>query len=202
MSCRIGSALPMRYVDGWRVKHLASRFSRWIMPAVFLFAAGCAATRTPAKEAQNLFDRGRVYARQGDNDLAIAYYNRGLELMPTFAWGYIFRGNAHRRKGHYEYAISDYTKAVELVPRLAVAYFYRGLAYHLKRDYDRAIADCTSTLALEPKFGLAHYNRAVAYYQIGDYARAWYDLHKAYQLGTQPDPEFVKKLRKATGTDA
>lgn len=51
---------------------------------MFLFAAGCASTRTPAKEAQNLFDRGRVYARQGDNDLAIAYYNRGLELTPTF----------------------------------------------------------------------------------------------------------------------
>lgn len=182
------------------MKHLASRFSWWI--AVLLFAAGCAAIRTPAKEAQNLFDRGHAYARQGDNDLAIAYYNRGLELTPTFAWGYVFRGNVHRLKGHFEYAIADYTKAVELIPRFADAYFYRALAYYLKGDYDQAIADCTKTLALEPKYGVAHYNRALAYYKVGEYPRAWYDLYKAYQMGEQPDPEFVKNLRKATGTDA
>ena len=189
-------------VERCRVKHLTSRFSRWTLPAVLLFAAGCGAIRTPAKEAQNLFDRGAAYARQGDNDLAIAYYNRGLELMPTFAWGYVSRGNIHRRKGHYDYAISDYTKAVELIPRFADAYLSRGIAYYLKGDYDRAIADCTKTLALEPKNGLAHYSRALAYYKIGDYSRAWYDVYKAYQLGTPPDPEFVKNLRKATGTDA
>jgi tetratricopeptide (TPR) repeat protein len=101
--------------------------------------------------------------------------------------------------GEYDKALSDYNKAIELLPRYAKAYNNRGYIYRKKGEYDHAIADYSKAIEIDPKYASAYYHGDYAYYYKGDYKRAWEDVRKAQRLGYPVSPEFLKKLREASG---
>ena len=55
-----------------------------------------------------------AYADLGDYDLAIADYNKAIELMPDLAEAYYNRGVARKMKGEKEEAIRDFERFLEL----------------------------------------------------------------------------------------
>ena len=69
---------------------------------------------------------GLVYEIKGDYDLALADYNRVIDLNPALADAHYNRGVVYHRKGDYNRAIEDYTTAIELQSNLAEAYCNRG----------------------------------------------------------------------------
>ena len=82
--------------------------------------------------------------RESNENLAIAYYNRGL---------------AYNSKGQYDRAIQDYDQAIRLKPDFALAYGNRGFSYLKKgslRDLDQAIADSQQALRLDPSLGRSY----------------------------------------------
>lgn len=91
-------------------------------------------------KAEAYFDRGMAYFKKGDNDRAIANFNKSIELDP-YKDAYFYRGMAYAYKGNVDRTISDLTKSIELNPELDEAYYNRGVAYGRKGDYDRFIAD-------------------------------------------------------------
>ena len=58
--------------------------------------------------------RASALPLQGDNDRAIADYNKAIPLKPDYAGAYNYRGRAYRYKGDTDHAIADYDKAIEL----------------------------------------------------------------------------------------
>ena len=64
--------------------------------------------------ADDAFNRGLAYARQGEYEQAIADYTAAIKLNPQLAEAYYNRGNAYRRQGEYDQAIADYTAAIGL----------------------------------------------------------------------------------------
>ena len=66
-------------------------------------------------------------------------------------------------------------------------------------SYDRAILDFTKALEIDPRLGEPYKNRAIAYYSKGEYEKSWKDGEKAQSLGCLIHPEFLDKLRKASG---
>jgi len=60
------------------------------------------------------YNRGNVYADKGKYDLAIADFDRTIELEPDYANPYYGRGLIHRMRGEKEEAISDFERFLEL----------------------------------------------------------------------------------------
>jgi len=94
------------------------------------------------------FYRGNAYHYKDECDLAIADYDRAIELRPDYAEAYNNRGNAYAHKGDHDRAIADYDRAIQLQPDLAEAYYNRGLAYKQRGEEEKAIADFEKFLEL------------------------------------------------------
>jgi tetratricopeptide (TPR) repeat protein len=67
-------------------------------------------------------NRGTVRSAKGDNDRAIADYDKAIELDPSYAHAYYNRGRTWKNKGDYGRAMADYNKSIELAPKDAAPY--------------------------------------------------------------------------------
>jgi len=147
------------------------------------------------------YKRGTAHANKGEHDRPILCFDKALEINPRFVEAYCNRGVAYDKKGEYDRAISDFNKALEINPWLTVAYYNRGNAYRTKGEYNRAISDYTKAIEIDPKHAMAYNNRAILYCGMREYNKAWEDVNKAQSLGYQVHPEFLKKLREASGKE-
>ena len=100
-----------------------------------------AAQKIESETAINYF-KGIAHSIKGEHDQAIPYYNKAIEINPSFANAYFSRGVAFfEGKGQFDEAISDYNKALEIEPGFANVHALRGLAYYSKGEYDKAWID-------------------------------------------------------------
>jgi tetratricopeptide (TPR) repeat protein len=126
---------------------------------------------------------GNAYAKEGNFEMAMTYYNKALALSPDLAEAYLNRGNCLADTAQYDRAITDYNKSIQLKPNLGRAYFSRGLAYAQgKRDYSQAIQDFDRALSLGFNGPEVYLNRGTACADKGEYRRALADLTKAIEL--------------------
>ncbi|EJW11231.1 TPR repeat protein [Rhodovulum sp. PH10] len=119
--------------------------------AVADFVAGA---RLAPREAVFPYAVGRVQARMGDHERAVASYGEALRLDSEDGRVLIARAEAYVHLGHYAEARDDYTRALRTpLDRPGDRYFafvgrgYTGLVLH---DYDAAVKDFDQALALEP----------------------------------------------------
>jgi lipoprotein NlpI len=113
--------------------------------------------------------------REGDANLANAYYNRGS------AW---------RDKGEIDKAIADYGEAIRRAPNHPDAYNNRGIAFRIKGDLTRAIADYDHALRINPADTASYVDRGTARFELGRFADAATDFGAALQQGAS-DPYIV-----------
>jgi tetratricopeptide (TPR) repeat protein len=126
---------------------------------------------------------------KGDNDGAIADFNRAIKVDPTNAHAYEGRGGAKQAKGDYNGAIADYSRAIELAPINAyVAFVGRSDAKQAKGDYDGAIADYDRAIDLAPIKAEAYNGRGNAKQIKSDNDGAIADFSRAIDL--EPDASY------------
>ena len=106
-------------------------------------------------------DRGIMYSEKGQYDLALAEFNKALEISPLSAERYNNRGITYSKKGDYDRAITDFTKAVMLSPNAAKTYYNRGITYVAKGQVNRALSDMEKCLELDPANAAAHEVRGI-----------------------------------------
>ena len=94
---------------------------------------------------------------------AISYYEKVLELEPTYAPAHINLGTLYYNQSEYDLAEVHYLKAIECDPRYALAYFDLGNVLDETQRLDEAIAAYKVALQLAPTYADAHYNLALAY---------------------------------------
>ena len=170
----------------------------FVIPILFSCQLSREAEKSPY-DAETYFSMGTVQLEKGENEQAIAFFNRALELNPKYVDAYYNRGIAFRRQGLNELAISDYTKTLELNPKEARAYANRGNAYLDKGRHDNAISDYTRALEIYPNDATIYYNRSYAYYLKKDFDKSWDDVNKARTLGYRIPSDFLADLQKASG---
>jgi|SRR5271157_5624868 len=95
-------------------------------------------------------DRGIMYSEKGEYDLALAEFNKALEISPHSAETYNNRGIAYSRKRAYDHAIADFTKALELNPNSVKAYYNRAIIYVVEGHVNFALLDFKKCLDLDP----------------------------------------------------
>ena len=141
--------------------------------------------------------RADAYREIGNFEQAINDYNKAIGLDPDNALTYFDRGCAYDGKGDLPKAIHDYTKAIEIDPKNSIeAYNNRGSIYYCRGDFDLAISDYNKIIEIKPDFARAYNDRAAAYLQKKEYDKSLRDIKKVEELGCEPDPELLKKLRR------
>lgn len=101
---------------------------------------------------------GNAYARNGEYDLAIACYQKVLDLDPSFSYGYFNLGNLYHRKGENEPAARNYLKALALDPSMTEAYCNLGVVSQKQGQYDRAIGYFRRALEIDPRYAGTYYS--------------------------------------------
>jgi len=127
--------------------------------------------------------------------LAIADFDKGIELSPTSATPYLTRCVAHFRLEDFERALADCTKASELNPKLAAAWGGRAMAHQALGNLEVAVKDAGEAIRLEPKAPRWYRARAGALRMLERHAEAVKDLDKAIAL-SPPDAEKALMLRQ------
>lgn len=108
-------------------------------------------TPTPAPPPYTAYQQSAdAHLVKGEYDLAVADYNKVIELNPKNAVTYLSRGLSYYYKQSYNEAISDYNKGIELAPNESMAYFNRGDSYEKLGEAQKAIADYQKAVALNP----------------------------------------------------
>jgi tetratricopeptide (TPR) repeat protein len=143
---------------------------------------------SPEDRALAYVNRGGIYGRRGKCALAIADYNKAIDLDPKLASAYNNRGYCYLEADKPDLALADYTKAIELEPGDGFTYWNRAGIYVDSERYDLAIADYTKAIDLDFKVADSYVGRAQAYDKKGDAKLALADYTKAIEL----DPDNAK----------
>ncbi|TRT53867.1 MAG: tetratricopeptide repeat protein, partial [Microcystis aeruginosa Ma_QC_C_20070703_M131] len=135
-----------------------------------------------APRAAWYYNRGILYYNQQKYELALADYNKAIDINPNFAEAYNNRGNLYSNQQKYELALADYNKAIDINPNYANAYYNRGLLYYNQQKYELALSDYSKAIDINPNYANAYYNRGVLYKDLQKYDLALSDYNKAIDI--------------------
>ena len=130
---------------------------------------------------------GNSFAHKGQFDEAIAYYQKALQINPTFYMAYNNLGNALKAKGQFDEAIAYYQKALQINPHDSAALSNLGSAFMRKGLLDDAITCYQSALQIEQTNAGAYYNFGNALTEQGKSNQALIVYKRALELS----PNFI-----------
>jgi len=139
------------------------------------------------------FKRGTVYLALGKAKLAIADFNKVLELKPDFSGAKIQRANIYLKQGSFNDAIMDYNyiyvteSNADAYNKMVLATQLRSDAqeadtYFKKKDYNEAITILTSLIEHCPWSSNFRELRSHCYFSLGNPMGAITDLRSATKL--------------------
>ena len=170
---------------------------------------------------------GRLYTLRagaqwaiGDNERALADFNKAIELGYDAAHAFSSRGLFQAAVGEYDAAIADYTKAIEKDTKDEVPLVNRASVFMAMGKYEDAAADYTQAIALNDKNAVYFQQRAIANKLLNNIEKAIEDYDKAiaiepsnvaawmgrgfikFQMGKSQDAidDFSKVIELAPGT--
>lgn len=126
--------------------------------------------------------RGHCWYMLGEDEKAMADFNRALELEPKYEQAYLGRGDVLFSLGQYDQAIADYDTVVRANPKAEGAHYMLGRCSYAKGEYDQAIADYNAALAIHPTDTWAIAHRGDAYFAKKDFDAAIADFDLATQI--------------------
>src|SRR5688500_4819793 len=118
-------------------------------PAVVQPAATPIPTPTPA-DFSFYQSRADQSAGKGEFSMALADYNRSLEMKADNPAAYLNRGKAHYNLKSYDLSLKDFDKAVELNPKDSIAFLNRGVSHEKLGDTKKAMGDYQKSVDLDP----------------------------------------------------
>jgi tetratricopeptide (TPR) repeat protein len=115
--------------------------------------------------------------KRADLRTGIKYYNKALEVHPTFVSGYMNRGVAYLKLDMPDSAKANYDMAKKLYPnypKLYEVYYNLGVCYYLAGKVPDAIGVWQTVLQMEPKYVVAQQsiNTAIMQMQANQQAAA------------------------------
>jgi len=87
------------------------------------------------------FQKGALSATYGNNQAAVAYFEKAIALDPAHSGAYFSQGVSYGQLGNYSRAVAAINRAIEMQPRNGLYYYGRGRVYLLSGETERAMAD-------------------------------------------------------------
>lgn len=128
-------------------------------------------------------NRGAILLGVGQEDSALADFDRALDINPGLSLSYLSRGMIRLRQENYDGALEDFSQAIEVAPRDSRGYVNRSLLYMETEQQDFALQDLEQAIAINPGDPLAYNNRAIIFYMDGHHERAYADSEMAIAFG-------------------
>ena len=126
---------------------------------------------------------GYVLERQGNYWMAVAEYEKALEIHPNLAYIHVTLGRNYRDGlGNYEKAIEHFQRATEIEPENAQAFGELGWTYHQAGEYERAQTYLKQATEVDPQYGLAFGRLGINYYARRNYEEAIPNFERAIEL--------------------
>jgi tetratricopeptide (TPR) repeat protein len=162
------------------------------------YSAVC--TRRETAEARH--GRGLAASRVGAYDIALADFDRAIELDGRRAQYFGSRARLYRWMGEYQRALADNDKAVELAPDVLDGYASRGVSRWLAGDLGGAVKDFEKGLSIDAGRGAP---QLLWLWQIhgmrGDSEAASAALAKAAELVRDPWLSHIVAFLRGTKTE-
>ena len=115
--------------------------------------------------AQQHYQIGLGYYNQRQFDLAIANFNRAINLERNYVEAYNERALAFVEVKRYKDAVSDLRRVTNLSPNWVIGWNNLGYAYESGRSYNSAVSAYESAIALDPQYLVPWNNMGRMYYQ-------------------------------------
>ena len=141
------------------------------------------------KDAETYQTSGFTHFSKSQYELALADFNKAIELDPASFVAYHNRGVVYFDLGRFPLAIGDFTKAIDLGLGGKGSFHLRGVAYGKQGRYDLAIDDLNRALEIDPHDASIYTNRGIINLLKGQYKQTISDLSKAIELGSK-NPAF------------
>jgi len=129
-----------------------------------------------------LNNRGNAYNYKGQFDLAIADFDRGLEIQPNYKNFYNNRAQSYFMLDSLELALKDLDKAIKLDPGYLDAYRNKGQVLYSMEDYEHAVWVYSKAIRIAPYRALFYLARAEAYLKLDKSEEALADFQKAAEV--------------------
>jgi len=127
-------------------------------------------------------NRGFDYFLHDKYDLALADYQKALELNPLEAGILVNRSELFAKLKNYDQAFLDVNRAIAMDPSRYEYYLARATYYCMTERFDLAINDYNKLVQINPDYGEAYVKRALLYAQKEDYIKALSDLNKVADM--------------------
>lgn len=132
--------------------------------------------------AMAYYNRGRAWVDANDNAKAVTDYTQAITLRPVYPIAFYNRGTAYNHLERYDDAIRDFTQAIAQRSGYVNAYVNRGNAYAFSGRHAEAIADYNEAIRLNPQLQQAWNNRGIVHRRMGNTAQADADQAEARRL--------------------
>jgi protein O-mannosyl-transferase len=130
------------------------------------------------------YNRGVIYADQGNPDMAIADFTMAIYLSPIDYITYHLRGAVYASKGMYEQALNDFNSSLYLKPGGSDIHYSRAAVLMRLSRYGEALYDLNEAIRLSPEpSAWYYYNRGLALRQLGYQNEAERDFMQSRNLG-------------------
>jgi len=133
---------------------------------------------------------GGVFLGEGREDLAIAQFERALEIRPDDDGAMNELGVALLQKGRVDDAVGQFERALAIAPDRAETHLNLGVALLGKGRADEAAVHFRRVLILEPGNAKAHKNLAAAFQQKG----RWDEAAAQFQRAAEIEPGNAETL--------
>ena len=126
----------------------------------------------------------------GNNQEAIACYDKAIEINSEYDLAYYNKGIVLSVTGNNQEAIACYDKAIEINPQYADAYNNKGLSLYYLGNNQEAIASFDKAIESNPYFADAYFNKGMSLSALSKFPEAIASFDKAIEI----DSDHVKAL--------
>jgi tetratricopeptide (TPR) repeat protein len=148
-------------------------------------------------DAQGYATRGQVLAKSGNNEQALAEFERALALDPYNVRALYGRGLIRQAEKEHQQAIEDFTAANGLAPQKVEPLLARANSYFALDKAKEAVSDLDEAVQADPNSAQAWSARGIAYERLGDKTNASASYGRA--LGLRPKDEAARSGLARTG---
>lgn len=126
----------------------------------------------PDSKTGAYMQRGKYFKDTGQMDLAMADFNKEIEVDPTNVKAINNRGNIYFGRNQNELALQDYNAVIARDSITARYFDNRGAIYARMGNYRAAIKDMNKAISLDPEFANTYKNLGVCYSAIGQFQQS------------------------------
>ncbi|KAG6610043.1 putative anaphase-promoting complex subunit [Phytophthora cinnamomi] len=99
---------------------------------------------------------GNCFSLQKEHDTALAFFQRAIQLDPSFTYAYTLSGHEYVANEDFEKAVNCYRHAIRADPRHYNAWYGLGTIYYRQEKFEFAEYHFTRALEINPRSSLLH----------------------------------------------